>query len=74
MRCALLLPPLLKERNWTLSTSKFKAVHDVIAVLTAMRFSKLLSTSDPCPCCGSEKSILVGGEELDLAYVEVEEA
>ncbi len=30
--------------------------------------------SDPCPCCGSEKSILVGGEELDLAYVEVEEA
>ncbi len=30
--------------------------------------------SDSCPCCGSGKSILVGGEELDLAYVEVEEA
>lgn len=30
--------------------------------------------SDPCPCCASEKSALVGGDELDLAYVEVEEA
>lgn len=30
--------------------------------------------SEPCPCCGSDQSILVGGEELDLAYVEVEEA
>jgi hydrogenase nickel incorporation protein HypA/HybF len=30
--------------------------------------------SDPCPRCASERSILVGGEELDLAYVEVEEA
>ena len=29
---------------------------------------------DPCPRCTSERSILVGGEELDLAYVEVEEA
>lgn len=30
--------------------------------------------SDPCPRCASERSILAGGEELDLAYVEVEEA
>jgi hydrogenase nickel incorporation protein HypA/HybF len=29
--------------------------------------------SEPCPRCGSEQSLLVGGEELDLAYVEVEE-
>ncbi|QMV19890.1 hypothetical protein GOB94_15285 [Granulicella sp. 5B5] len=29
--------------------------------------------SDPCSRCGSETSVLVGGEELDLAYVEVEE-
>jgi hydrogenase nickel incorporation protein HypA/HybF len=26
-----------------------------------------------CPCCGSTKVVLVGGDELDLAYVEVEE-
>jgi len=30
--------------------------------------------SNPCPDCASERSILVGGDELDLAYVEVEEA
>ncbi len=30
--------------------------------------------SDHCPFCDSERSALVGGEELDLAYVEVEEA
>jgi hydrogenase nickel incorporation protein HypA/HybF len=29
---------------------------------------------DPCPSCGSEKIVLVGGDELDLSYVEVEEA
>jgi hydrogenase nickel incorporation protein HypA/HybF len=29
--------------------------------------------SEPCPRCASEQSVLVGGEELDLAYVEVEE-
>jgi hydrogenase nickel incorporation protein HypA/HybF len=27
----------------------------------------------PCPCCRSEKIALAGGDELDLAYVEVEE-
>ncbi len=27
--------------------------------------------SAPCPRCRSEKSILAGGEELELAYVEV---
>lgn len=30
--------------------------------------------SDPCPQCMSERTLLIGGEELDLAYVEVEEA
>ncbi len=30
--------------------------------------------SNPCPVCGSERLLLVGGDELDLAYVEVEEA
>jgi hydrogenase nickel incorporation protein HypA/HybF len=30
--------------------------------------------SDRCPRCASEMIALVGGEELDLAYVEVEEA
>jgi hydrogenase nickel incorporation protein HypA/HybF len=30
--------------------------------------------SDPCPFCASETIALVGGDELDLAYVEVEEA
>ena len=29
--------------------------------------------SDPCPNCASQRTKLVGGEELDLAYVEVEE-
>jgi hydrogenase nickel incorporation protein HypA/HybF len=28
----------------------------------------------PCPSCRSEKIALAGGEELDLAYIEVEEA
>jgi hydrogenase nickel incorporation protein HypA/HybF len=27
----------------------------------------------PCPCCKSENLALAGGDELDLAYVEVEE-
>ncbi len=30
--------------------------------------------SDPCPACGSQRVVLVGGDELDLSYVEVEEA
>ncbi|MEI9977597.1 MAG: hydrogenase maturation nickel metallochaperone HypA [Edaphobacter sp.] len=30
--------------------------------------------SEPCPRCASEQIILAGGEELDLAYVELEEA
>lgn len=30
--------------------------------------------SDPCPRCASDRTLLVGGEELDVAYVEVEEA
>jgi hydrogenase nickel incorporation protein HypA/HybF len=30
--------------------------------------------SDLCPCCASESVVLVGGDELDLAFVEVEEA
>lgn len=30
--------------------------------------------SAPCPRCRSEKVTLAGGDELDLAYVEVEEA
>jgi hydrogenase nickel incorporation protein HypA/HybF len=29
---------------------------------------------DPCPSCASQRGVLVGGDELDLAYVEVEEA
>jgi hydrogenase nickel incorporation protein HypA/HybF len=29
--------------------------------------------SDPCPRCRSERSIVVGGEELDIAFVEVED-
>jgi hydrogenase nickel incorporation protein HypA/HybF len=29
--------------------------------------------SNPCPTCGSSRVLLVGGDELDLAYVEVEE-
>jgi hydrogenase nickel incorporation protein HypA/HybF len=29
--------------------------------------------SDPCPCCTSPSVALVGGDELDLDYVEVEE-
>jgi hydrogenase nickel incorporation protein HypA/HybF len=29
--------------------------------------------SEPCPGCASQRTKLVGGEELDLAYVEVEE-
>jgi hydrogenase nickel incorporation protein HypA/HybF len=28
---------------------------------------------DPCPSCASQRVVLVGGDELDLAYVEVEE-
>lgn len=28
----------------------------------------------PCPSCGSGSAALIGGEELDLAYVELEEA
>lgn len=27
----------------------------------------------PCPCCRSEKIAFAGGDELDLAYVEVED-
>jgi hydrogenase nickel incorporation protein HypA/HybF len=27
-----------------------------------------------CPCCSSNEAALIGGEELDLAYVELEEA
>ena len=30
--------------------------------------------SDPCPDCGSGRAVMVGGEELDLAYVELEDA
>ncbi|MBB6143841.1 hydrogenase nickel incorporation protein HypA/HybF [Silvibacterium bohemicum] len=30
--------------------------------------------SEPCPLCASETIALVGGEELDLTYVELEEA
>jgi hydrogenase nickel incorporation protein HypA/HybF len=30
--------------------------------------------SEPCPGCGSESAVLVGGEELDLEYVELDEA
>jgi len=29
--------------------------------------------SEPCPKCGSVETILAGGDELDLSYVEVEE-
>jgi len=29
--------------------------------------------SDPCPRCQSERSIVTGGEELDIAFVEVED-
>jgi hydrogenase nickel incorporation protein HypA/HybF len=29
--------------------------------------------SDPCPICAAKETVLVGGNELDLAYVEVEE-
>jgi len=29
--------------------------------------------SEPCPRCASPQSLMVGGEELDLAFVEVEE-
>lgn len=31
-------------------------------------------TSFPCPNCQSEELLLAGGDELDLAYIEVEEA
>jgi hydrogenase nickel incorporation protein HypA/HybF len=30
--------------------------------------------SVPCPCCRSERLSLAGGEELDLAFIEVEES
>lgn len=30
--------------------------------------------SGSCPSCASQKVVLVGGDELDLVYVEVEEA
>ncbi len=30
--------------------------------------------SSPCPSCASQRVVLVGGDELDLSYVEVEEA
>lgn len=29
--------------------------------------------SDPCPCCASQAITWVGGDELELAYVDVEE-
>lgn len=29
--------------------------------------------SEPCPSCGSEQAQLIGGEELELAFVEVDE-
>lgn len=29
--------------------------------------------SEPCPGCGSKKASLIGGEELELAFVEVED-
>lgn len=29
--------------------------------------------SNPCPVCAAQETVLVGGNELDLAYVEVEE-
>jgi hydrogenase nickel incorporation protein HypA/HybF len=29
--------------------------------------------TEPCPKCASERVILIGGEELDMAFIEVDE-
>ena len=30
--------------------------------------------SEPCPCCSSNNIALIGGEQLDIAFVELEQA